>query len=145
MPELRSVMASSPSATWPFDVLWPIRPAIRIDERPKVHGSSALSCFVIQSSESRERNEFVFSAVNEAVIEANRMINARTPGDDLVMQADRSETPGVIHSQIWEGIRSAEIVVVDITGYRHNVMYEAGVAATIKGPERVILIRDRRV
>jgi len=47
-------------------------------------------------------------------------------------------TPGLITDQIWQGIRRAEVVVVDISGNNPNVFYELGLAHAL-GKE-VILI-----
>ena len=36
---------------------------------------------------------------------------------------------GVIHPEIWQDIRTADLVIADITGRNGNVMYELGVAS----------------
>jgi len=56
------------------------------------------------------------------------------------VRADDIERPGIIHSDIWEHIQKAAVVVADITDANPNVMLELGVACAIKEHFRVILI-----
>ena len=56
------------------------------------------------------------------------------------IRADDIERPGIIHSDIWEHIQKAAVVVADITDANPNVMLELGVACAIKEHFRVILI-----
>jgi len=56
------------------------------------------------------------------------------------IRADDIERPGVIHSDIWEHIQRAAVIIADITDSNPNVMLELGVASAIKEHFRVILI-----
>ncbi len=47
-------------------------------------------------------------------------------------------TPGKIVDQIWQGIRGADAVIVDITGNNPNVFYELGLAHAL-GKEVILL------
>jgi hypothetical protein len=49
---------------------------------------------------------------------------------------------GVIHPEIWQDIRTADLVIADITGRNGNVMLELGVASAWLDKERVIIIRE---
>lgn len=49
---------------------------------------------------------------------------------------------GIIHPEIWQAIKDADLVIVDITGCNGNVMMELGVAAAWLRKEQVIIIRQ---
>lgn len=51
---------------------------------------------------------------------------------------------GIIHPEIWRDIRTADLVIADITGCNGNVMFELGVAAAWLDKVRVIIIREDR-
>jgi len=48
---------------------------------------------------------------------------------------------GVIHSDIWDHIQRAAVVIADVTEHNPNVFFELGVAATVKDKSRLIMIR----
>lgn len=146
-------MPEDSSAVWPFDILWPIQPSVGQAESGKPHGGSTLTCFLIQPSEPKGRSDSVYLSVQKAVLQVNDLMR-RGPGETagysdndagLTFRASASTQPGVIQREIFESIRDAEVVVADITECRHNVMYELGAAAAIKGVERIILLRDAEV
>ncbi len=68
---------------------------------------------------------------------------ARDCGLDYV-RGDRINQPGSIMPQILHDIRHASVVVADITGNNPNVFYELGIAHHIKGPERVVIIKQKK-
>jgi hypothetical protein len=49
---------------------------------------------------------------------------------------------GVIHPEIWQEIRAADLIIADITGRNGNVMFELGVASAWLDKDRVIIIRE---
>jgi len=49
---------------------------------------------------------------------------------------------GIIHPEIWQDIRAADLVIADISGRNGNVMFELGVASTWLDKDRVIIIRE---
>jgi hypothetical protein len=49
---------------------------------------------------------------------------------------------GVVHPEIWQDIRTADLVIADITGRNGNVMFELGVASAWLDKDRVIIIRE---
>ena len=59
------------------------------------------------------------------------------------IRGDRINQPGSIMPQILHDIRRASVVVADITGNNPNVFYELGIAHHIKGPERVVIIKQK--
>lgn len=56
-----------------------------------------------------------------------------------VQRADQAYGPHIMEN-ILNGIRDAEYVIVDITGCSPNVMYELGIAHTVKPANRVFII-----
>jgi hypothetical protein len=56
------------------------------------------------------------------------------------LRGDHHKEPGVIMSQVIESMRTAEVVVADITFHNPNVMYELGIAHQLFGPERVVIL-----
>ena len=56
--------------------------------------------------------------------------------------ADTLHESKTIHEDIWQHIAAADFLVVDVTGLNANVMIEYGVAAAIRRPYQVILIRS---
>jgi hypothetical protein len=61
------------------------------------------------------------------------------------VRADDIKTAGVIHSDIWDHIKRAAVIIADITDANPNVMLELGVASAIKEHFRVILMIRRDV
>lgn len=57
------------------------------------------------------------------------------------VRADDILQPGIIHSDIWDRIQRAAVIIVDVTEHNPNVFFELGVAATVKDKSRVIIIR----
>ncbi len=51
---------------------------------------------------------------------------------------------GRVMSDILDAIARAEIVLADLTGANANVMYELGIAHTVKDPRKVIPAENRR-
>jgi len=56
------------------------------------------------------------------------------------IRGDRRQQPGSVVSQIVHDIRSAAVVVADISHANPNVFYELGIAHQLLGPERVVII-----
>lgn len=56
-----------------------------------------------------------------------------------VKNADSILNPDIMEN-ILDGIRDAEYVIVDITGFRANVMYELGIVHSVKPSKKVIVI-----
>ena len=55
-------------------------------------------------------------------------------------RADEFLRGGRVMSDILEAIGRAEIVLADLSGVNANVMYELGIAHTVKDPRKVIII-----
>ncbi len=59
-----------------------------------------------------------------------------------IVRADEIPSNQVIYDDIIQGIQDATIVIVDISGKNPNVMYELGVAHTLKKTSTVMLTHD---
>lgn len=96
-----------------------------------------LICFLLSPFEPRE----LFDAVHEAVKTACRLC-ANSAGVDIeCRRADTLHEAKTIHDDIWRHIAAADFLVVDVTGLNPNVMIEFGVAAALRRPNQVILIK----
>jgi hypothetical protein len=49
---------------------------------------------------------------------------------------------GVIHPEIWLGIKNADLIIADISGQNRNVTFELGIAAACREKHRVVIIRE---
>jgi hypothetical protein len=75
----------------------------------------------------------------------DRIIGRAARSCDLQYQrGDRLLKPGSIVPQVLRHIRDAAVIVADITGNNANVFYELGMAHHIKGPGRVVILRQAR-
>ena len=96
-----------------------------------------LVCFLLSPFEPRE----MFDQVHEAVALASKRC-AQSAGIEIeCRRADTLYEAKAIHDDIWRHIASADLLVVDVTGLNANVMIEYGVAAAIRRPHQVILIK----
>ena len=75
-----------------------------------------------------------FSDIDQILVEAAEECGLRH------VRSDRRLQPGSVMAQVVRDIRSAAVVVADVTGNNPNVFYELGIAHQLKGPERVVII-----
>ena len=73
-----------------------------------------------------------FGSVKNAVVKA-----AAAQGFECDVTGDR-RLAGNVMDQVWQGIRRAEFVVADITGFNPNVMIEVGFAVSLGKPVLII-------
>lgn len=123
-------MSAPESTVWPNDVVGLPREL----ERESPH---RLVCFLLSPFEPRE----VFDPVHDAVAAACTLC-ARSAGIEIeCRRADTLREAKAVHDDIWRHIASADLLVVDVTGLNSNVMIELGVAAAMRRPTQVILIK----
>ena len=79
----------------------------------------------------------LFDGVKFRVVEACRSKSFRCD-----VTGDLS-APGAIMDQVWQGIRSADVVIADITGDNPNVLFEVGLSAAL-GKEVIVMSKTRR-
>jgi hypothetical protein len=58
------------------------------------------------------------------------------------IRSDTITSAGVIHPEIWQQIKRADVIVADVSGQNGNVMLELGVAAAWREKDQVIILRE---
>jgi len=94
-----------------------------------------LRCFVLCPF---TRAEIVLFLAKQSATNLGKLIKHEI---DVYYAGDISG-PGAIQPSIWAHIKQADIILVDVTNYNPNVLYELGVAASWRPIESVIIIRD---
>jgi hypothetical protein len=62
--------------------------------------------------------------------------------DFQCLRSDGIASAGVIHPEIWQQLKSADVIVADVSGQNGNVLLELGVAAGWRRKEQVIILRE---
>ncbi len=78
-------------------------------------------CFIIMPFDNEL--EQVHKAIKEVIVVEHNM---------SCLRADDIYSTGVIIEEIWEGIQKAQIIIADITGKNPNVLYELGIAHSLR-------------
>lgn len=100
--------------------------------------TNRLSVFVICPSRPQE----VFDGIFELVEDTCAFLAQHLGVEVDCRRAVDITSAGIIHPEIWQAIKNADLVVADITGCNGNVMMELGVAAARLRKEQVIIIRQ---
>jgi hypothetical protein len=100
--------------------------------------TNRLSVFVICPSRPQE----VFDGIFELVEDTCAYLAQHLGVEVHCKRAVDITSAGIIHPEIWQSIRDADLVVADISGCNGNVMMELGVAAAWLRKEQVIIIRQ---
>ena len=104
-------------------------------DEPRPSGSAALTCFIIGpigdrlaefGDDARTEYEQALQVVEHVIEPA-----CATNGIHNPIRADRIVSPGEIPEQVFELIRTADVVIADLTGGNPNVMYELGLRHTL--------------
>jgi hypothetical protein len=121
---------STGTTVWPNDVVSDPQELTR-------DSPHRLVCFLLSPFEPRE----VFDQVHKAVELACNFC-AKSAGIEIeCRRADTLHEAKTVHEDIWRHITSADLLVIDVTGLKPNVMIEFGVAAAVRRPHMVILIK----
>lgn len=128
----KSGVRRMPESVWPYDVVTDPR----IGAPP---GPAGLRCFVLIRSQPKEIWDDLFAFIQSVSEMVKKDLQVST--FDVVRATD-IVSPGVIHYEIWDEIKKADLVIADVTGHNANVMFELGVAASVKSKQRVILLRE---
>jgi len=123
-------MSSAESTVWPND-------GVGIPRELERESPHRLVCFLLSPFVPRETFDPVHAAVDAAC-----KLCAQSAGVEIeCRRADTLHEAKAVHDDIWRHIASADLLVLDITGLNPNVMIELGVAAAIRRPTQVILIK----
>lgn len=116
---------------WPYDILTDPRPAERNDP-------NNLRCFLICPFKPSEIYDDLFHLIQDVCNQVGEELACKI---DCV-RADKIDSSGVIHSEIWHEIQTADIVIADVSGFNGNVMIELGVASACRRKENVVILRE---
>jgi hypothetical protein len=117
--------------------VWPRDTAAELD--PPLKPLGELACFVISPFQPQIRFDDLFELVKGVCLEIK---NALQLDGFSCMRSDTITSAGVIHPEIWQKIKQADVLVVDVSGQNGNVMLELGVAAAWHNKEQVIILRE---
>jgi hypothetical protein len=122
----------SGSTVWPND--------ITLDPQELMRDSPhRLVCFLLSPYEPRD----VYDQIHGAVALACKLCGQSAGIDIECRRADTLYESKTIHDDIWRHIAGADLLVIDVTGLNANVMIEYGVAAALRRPHQVILIKSK--
>ncbi len=117
--------------------IWPHDTAVEAHSPLKAVGE--LTCFLISPFRPKPRFDDLFDLVNGVCQEMKSALQL----DNLsCIRSDTITSAGVIHPEIWQQIKQADIIVADVSGQNGNVMLELGVAAAWRKKEQVIILRE---
>lgn len=117
--------------------IWPRDTAVEPHSPLKPVGE--LTCFVISPFQPKPRFDDLFDLVNAVCQEIKTTLQL----DSLsCVRSDTITSAGLIHPEIWQQIKQADIIVADVSGQNGNVMLELGVAAAWRNKEQVIILRE---
>jgi hypothetical protein len=118
-------------SVWPYD-------HTREDSYGSEKDLDELWCFVICPAAPPTYWDDLFAQINAACAQLGKAMGVQF----RCRRAVDILSAGVIHPEIWQEIRTADLVIADITGRNGNVMFELGVASAWLDKDRVIIIRE---
>ncbi len=104
--------------------IWPHDTAIEPDLALKPFGK--LTCFVASPFQPTERFDDLFDLVRSVCEEIRVALQLE---EFQCLRSDSIASAGVIHPEIWQQLKSADVIVADVSGQNGNVLLELGVAA----------------
>jgi hypothetical protein len=116
---------------WPYD-------HARQDSYGTDKALDELWCFVICPAKPPAYWDDLFALINGLCAQLGKGMGVRF----RCRRAVDIVSAGIIHPEIWQDIRTADLVIADITGLNGNVVFELGVAAAWLDKDRVIIIRE---
>lgn len=117
-------------SVWPCDT-W-------IDAIAPTRDLNKLTCFLLSPFRPKERWDDLHQLVRSVCEAVGNQLGAQFE----CVRADEITSAGVIHPEIWERIKNADVVVADVSGQNGNVMLELGVASGWRRKEHVVILRE---
>jgi hypothetical protein len=102
------------TSVWPFDILNGPQP-------PERDNPNQLRCFLICPFSPKEVYDDLYLLAQESCNEVGKGLVCEVK----CVTADKIESSGVIHSEIWHEIQTADVVVADVSGLNGNVMIDS--------------------
>lgn len=119
-------------SVWPHDTFLTPKPSIGQKD------IGVITCFVATPYEPRKRWDDLFNLISSVATNVGKTHNVRID----CFRSDSIASAGIIHPEIWNALRTADILVCDVTGQNGNVMLELGIASAWRRKEHVIILRD---
>lgn len=117
-------------SVWPYDT-W-------IDPIVPPRDLNKLTCFLLSPFRPKER----WDDLHQLVRSVCQAVGQQLQVEFECVRADEITSAGVIHPEIWEQIKNADVVVADVSGQNGNVMVELGVASAWRRKEQVVILRE---
>ena len=124
------------SSVWPYDVL--TQASISLPEKLTRRSPYELTCLLLCPLLPKKDADDTLGLL----VEITGIIGKELACKIKCLRADLLASPGVIHNEIWEMIRTSDVIVVDVTGFNPNVIYEFGVVAASRKKEHIIVIKN---
>lgn len=104
------------TSVWPNDIYNTPRPTL--DKK----SLGSVRCFLACPFGPKERWDDLLSLVKDVCAMVGQSIGINFE----CFRADSITSSGVIHPEIWEALRSSDMIVVDVSGQNGNVLLELG-------------------
>ena len=117
--------------------IWPHDTALEPDQPLKPFGH--LTCFVASPFQPKDRFDDLFELVGGVCQELRAALQVE---EFQCVRSDNIASAGVIHPEIWQYLKRADVIVADVSGQNGNVLLELGVAAAWQRKEQVIILRE---
>jgi len=121
------------TSIWPNDIY--NTPTPTLDKK----SLGSVRCFLACPFEPRDRWDDLLSLVTDVCNLVGQSIGINLE----CFRADSIISSGVIHPEIWEALRSSDLIIFDVSGQNGNVLLELGVASAWRKKEHVIILRDK--
>src|SRR5262245_14288188 len=118
------------SSVWPHDAF--------LTPKHSIADIGTITCFVASPYEPRKRWDDLYNLI---LTVANRV----GPEHGVFIKCYRADdiaSAGIIHPEIWNALRNADFLILDVTGQNGNVMLELGIASAWRRKEHVIILRE---
>lgn len=103
--------------------------------------SQELRCFVACPSEPAAYFDDLFNLIQQTF----KTAISGSGYSPVCHRAVDIVSSGTIHTEIWKSLRTADVVVVDVTNENGNVLFELGLAAAWHGKAQVILLKEDKL
>jgi len=115
---------------WPYDS-W-------LDPTGPFADLNKLTCFFLSPSRPEGRWDDLYRLVGSVC----GAVGSRLGVQFECVRAIDIVSAGIVHPEIWEQVKNANVVIADVSGQNGNVMLELGVASAWRRKEHVVILRE---
>jgi hypothetical protein len=119
------------TAVWPYDIVKESKIYAREDP-------NQLRCFLICPFKPKDIFDDLYGVVQNVCFKVGQTNSCKI----ICIRADKISSAGVIPTEIWDEILSADFIIADVTGINGNVMLELGVTSACREKDNVIIIKE---